>query len=266
MKNFPSVMTVGARVCLYGFAFVWFPGKSPGLVAPTGTVIALHEHNHIPYISARVIYDAMRNPDRAHRKTGVLVCNGELKLYGTILVGDSAVTVSDDYGEAAMPGKEVLTPSSSSKFWEDGPEAVREAQLEDRPDTREGEGPPSRTRKTPLIAKSSDSGEGLLADDTVKPDTDAVDEQGPTTAGESGPDDLVADSETEWEADENETVPVRRNLRDEANSVAHYLFHRPGLPQHCEECRRAKTKRRKRVLQVVRRESARCNIRNERHV
>ena len=65
----------------------------------------------------------------------------------------------------------------------------------------------------------------------------------PTSAGETGPDDNAGDTETEWERDENETVPVRRVLRDEANSVAHYLLHRPGLLQHCEECRRAKTKR-----------------------
>ena len=64
-KNSPSVISVGARVCLLGFAFVWFPGFSPGVIAPNGMVIALFEKFRIPYISARVIHDAMRDQDNA---------------------------------------------------------------------------------------------------------------------------------------------------------------------------------------------------------
>ena len=60
MKNSPSVVSVGKRVCTYGFAFVWFPGLSPGLITPNGMVIALHEYKNMPYISARTVLDAMR--------------------------------------------------------------------------------------------------------------------------------------------------------------------------------------------------------------
>ena len=73
VKNAPSVISVGARVCRYGFAFVWFPGFLPGLIAPNGCVIALHEIHNMPYISARVIYDAIRDPETAQRKVGVSV-------------------------------------------------------------------------------------------------------------------------------------------------------------------------------------------------
>ena len=66
---------------------MWFPGFSPGLVSPKGLVIALHEYNNVLYISVRVVLDAMRNPDAAHRKVGVSVCHGELKLCGRVLGG-----------------------------------------------------------------------------------------------------------------------------------------------------------------------------------
>ena len=75
----------------------------------------------------------MRNQDRAHRKVGVSVSNSELSLCGRILVGDSAITEHTDYGEAAMPGPEVSTPSFSSTFWAGEARAGQEAQPGDRP-------------------------------------------------------------------------------------------------------------------------------------
>ena len=65
-----------------------------------------------------------------------------------------------------------------------------------------------------------------------------------TSAGEDGPE-VVDDIETEVGWDENETVPVRRVFRDEANSVAHYLLHCLGPPRHCERRRPAKIKRKR---------------------
>lgn len=214
LSNSPSAMSVGARVCVPGSIFIWFPGFSPGLVALNGLVNALNEHNYMPYISARVVLDAMRNPDQAFRKVGFEVCHSELRLCDCILVGDPAFTKSGQHATAAMPGPD---GSSSSTRGEHGPEMETKAPL------------------------------GLqLNGDVEQPN----EEQQPTTAGESGPDDQAAETDTEWEAEENETVPVRRVLRDEANSVAHYSLHRPGLPQHCEECRHAKTKRKKRFCKT----------------
>ena len=40
--------------------------------------------------------------------------------------------------------------------------------------------------------------------------------------------------------------------RDEVNSTKHYLLHRPALPQHCEDCMRAKTKRKKGFAKLYR--------------
>lgn len=78
----------------------------------------------------------------------------------------------------------------------------------------------------------------------------AVEDQLPTSAGESGPENQAGDTNIEWKNNENETAPIRRVFTDEANSVAHYLLHQPGLPQHCEECRRAKTKRKTRFCKA----------------
>ena len=161
----------------------------------------------------------MRNRDAAHSKVGVSVHNGELVLCGKVFLGDSAFAKHDEYGEAAMPGSE---KSSSSRHWPEGQDENTEREL---------------------VAQT---GHQLVASpEEMKTESkeDAEAEQPPTSTGESGPEDQAADTDTEWEGDENETIPVRRVLRDEANSVAHYLLHRPRLPQHCEECRHAKTKR-----------------------
>ena len=119
MSNSPSVMSVGARVCVFGFIFVWFPGFSPGLITPNGLVIALNEHNYIPYISARVVLDAMRNPDGASRKVGVEVCHGELRLCDKILVGDLAFVKRDKHEEVAMPATEGASSSSTARWIEE---------------------------------------------------------------------------------------------------------------------------------------------------
>ena len=236
-------------------------------MTPKGLVIALTQFNDIPYISARAVLDAMRNPDPTHKIVGVSVCNSELKLCGRILVGESAFTKHDEYGEAAMPGAEVSTSSSSSTFWRGGAEAGHEAQQGDRLIAADvGGSPPSSGGHMSAIrqdaeastggrqsAKTKGTTGGLLSAVSkggAKTEAEEADNQIPTSAGETGPDDNAGDTDTEWERDENETVPVRRVFRDEANSVARYLLHRPGLPQHCEECRRAKTKRKKRFCKT----------------
>jgi len=218
LKNSPSVISVGARVCLSGFAFVWFPGFSPGIIAPNGMVIALLEKFRIPYISARVIHDAMRDQDNACHQVGVCVHHGELKLCERILVGDLAFTERGECEEVAMPA----TEGGSASSHDAGPRVEPEQA-----------GPHQR-------AKSTEPKESNVTSDQ-EPVT--------TSAGEDGPD-VAEDTDTEWERDDNETVPVRRVLRDEANSVAHYLLHRPGLPQHCEQCRQAKMKRKKRFCKA----------------
>ena len=149
------------------------------------------------------------------------VHNGELVLCGRVFLGDSAFAKHDEYGEAAMP---VSEKSSSSKHWPEG----QDENTEEEPVAHTGHQLVASPEET-----KTESKEGAEAD------------QPPTSAGESGPEDQAADTDTEWEGDENETIPVRRVLRDEANSVAHYLLHRPGLPQHCEECRHAQTRRKK---------------------
>ena len=159
----------------------------------------------------------MRNRDTTHRK--VSVHNGELVLCGRVFLGDFAFAKHDEYVEAAMPGSE---NSSSSKHWPDGQDENTERELV----ARTGHQLVASPEETKTESKGG-----------------AEAEQPPTSAGESGPEDQAADTDTGWEGDENETMPVRRVLRDEANSVAHYLLHRPGLPQHCKECRHAKTKR-----------------------
>ena len=131
MSNSPSVMSVGARVCVFGFIFVWFPGFSPGLITPNGLVIALNEHNYIPYISARVVLDAMRNPDQASRKVGVEVCHGELRLCDKILVGDLAFVKRDKHEEVAMPATEGASSSSTAR-WIEEPNEDAPAQAEDK--------------------------------------------------------------------------------------------------------------------------------------
>ena len=218
LKTTPSVISVGARVCVYGYAFVWFPGFVPGIVTPMGLVIALHEYNGIPYISARTVLEAMRNPDRSQRKVGVSVHNSELSLCARIFVGDSAITDHVDYGEAAMPGPEASTTSSSTRERTSG--AGHEAHSGDGPiaTVQEGGSSSSSGGHQSAVEKVSTGGRlsAKKASKGANREAEETDEK-PTSAGETGPDDNAGDTETEWERDENETVPVRRVLRDEAN-------------------------------------------------
>ena len=92
LTNTPSVISIGVRVNQQGFAFVWFPGYHPGIITANGLVIALITRNNMPYISARVIHDAIRDPEKSSRKVGARVRDGELELYGMIAIGELATS------------------------------------------------------------------------------------------------------------------------------------------------------------------------------
>ena len=156
------------------------PGVFSGAGFTKGLVIALREYNNIPYISARTVLDAMRNRDAAHRKVGVSVHNGELVLCGRVFLGDSAFAKHDEYGEAAMPGSE---KSSSSKHWPEGQDENTEREL---------------------VAQTGHQLVASPEETKTESKEDAEAEQPPTSAGESGPEDQAADTDTEWEGDENE--------------------------------------------------------------
>ena len=220
----PTVISIGARVCGYGYVFVWFPGRCPGIVAPNGLVIALIERHNTPHISARCIYDAIRDPQHTEQRVGVCVRDGELQLVGVILVGELALSSDAQYEEAAMPTSEGgATSSTDGQPTNEGSELGTKKHMKKETQKQEVKGPELRTS-----------------------DDENVEATPPTSAGEEAPTLEPEDTDTEWEADENEVAPVRRVLRDEANSVAHYLLHRPGLPSHCQECYWAKMKRKKR--------------------
>ena len=107
---------------------------------------------------------------------GVSVCHGELKLCGRVLVGDPAFAEQDEYGEAAMPGSE---RSSSSKHWAD---QCQDENIEAEPVSQPGH---------QLIASTEET--------KNEPKDGAEVDQLPTSAGESGPEDQAADTDTEWE-------------------------------------------------------------------
>jgi hypothetical protein len=152
------------------------------------------------------------------------------------MVGELATSNGDVIGEDAMAAS-IVGGASSSKG--DAQTEVPIVDFSPLLGTEEEEQNVSKKKKKtgPLRGAATEVSEAEVTTDTGA-------EGGEDTGGES-----------EWEAEEScEAPPVKRCLRDEANSVTHYLLHRPGLPQHCQECRWAKTKRKKRFCSPFKRE------------
>ena len=269
LQDTPSVLSVGLRVKEQGFAFIWLPGKKPCLVDNNGRILPLLDDDGTPVYDANSPLSEIRDPEELRELCGVIVSDGVLRIahqgfaksrrLKTLPAKPTTSSAHDDHSKAgAVTSTDELTLKQVAKL-KPGQSSVPS----DVPVTETLAIEDAKTKKGGLKAKSSgeapdETSPHVVSDDGERIDTkplkkkgvsarlheaDVMDSDGGSTeAGESG------GEETADESSEDEDQPIaRRSLWDVANSVDHWLTHKPGLPKHCEDCLRAKTRRMRRT-------------------
>ena len=253
LEHCDPILSVGRLVQINKFTFVWFPGFKPGIVTSSGIVIPLLEKQFTPYISKEMIQHAEADQHWASRSVGVRVLHGVIQICEPIESGYTdipAMSVSDDEGKTLQKGG----ASSSSAGVSKPPrvalsvaEPVTEPMVETAP-----VGSPKRRGKGRFASKYEPE-----ARNTQIQDLDTSDGGG-ASIPEEDESAITWNSDLEEAADLAAGTSVRRNLREESLSVAHFLLHKTTLPQHCEICMRAKTKRKKKFCLQSNRVLDRC--------
>ena len=220
----PSVMSMGMLVKDCECHFIWLHGYRPCLILPEGLIIPLVVQRNIPYISVRCIQEAQRDQTRIDALCGIHVVDGHLE-FANVAIGYEASAAMTD---AEMDDRRPNSSGASSSGINDPP------RTKTRPGTSGNQSDENNT-----TAVNTDNETVHDDDDVPSSDEELHDEN-------REEDQAIEPPPRAHPALEPRRPTVRRNLKEEANSAAHYLLHRPGLPQHCEECAAAKTKRRKR--------------------
>ena len=210
LEDTPGVLSMGLRCMHQGYAFIWLPGKLPCLITREGYLFPLDLDGDIPLFKEDGCWRRVNDVDFCRQECGIELTDGNIVVH---LDKRFAQTRTNHY--RAVPGK-------SKKFCGDFRQDSHDPFIDD-----------------PLPEKEEEPSE---------PDSDGSTATGPAgTVGELTTANNTDDSDLECVSDTDPTeIEVRHSLIKESMSLEHFLNHKRSLPDHCEMCMRAKTKRKPR--------------------
>ena len=230
LENTPSVLSMGVRCARQGFAFIWLPYMCPCLVTPQGEIIPLDTVGDVPCVKADGLWQRVGgDPFRIRDMCGVFLDAGSLKV-------DCSID-TDVLCNPCTPGPLAGDDEDNRTLLELASEPSSGADSSAR---KKG-----RVASTDVVSNVPARKFSCKAENTEELSAES---EGSTCTG-------TGDSPAATDESESEEESVRRNLYAESISLFHYLNHKPGLPQHCDACRRAKLRRRRRASRAFKRET-----------
>ena len=105
LESTPAVVSVGFRCMELGYTFIWPPGRNPYFVTPSGNIIYLEVHDHIPYLKPGSELCRPRKPSGKE----CFACGATKPFAGCFACGESA-TPGPEEGDPSGGPEEVPPP------------------------------------------------------------------------------------------------------------------------------------------------------------
>ena len=210
MQSTPAVLSIGKRVCDFGYSFVWIHGKLPCLITPERRVVPLDVKMNCPYIMKGGAHETTTEREDVAESTGINIRRGKVCFTSSAFDGCPALPATEG---GASSSTDVLPSAQGphhdsiivSDVGSGGVRAVETADAE---------------AKTPKEEPRTD-------DETDVPDTS---------------DASVVSTDDDRDSDDDGAVLMRGSLIESKCTLRHRLTHRPCNSSKCEACMVGKTR------------------------